>query len=79
MGHIFKSKRDICKDLLECAVKYKGKEYNILHNNCNDFTDEICKRLVGEGDPKWVNRIAKFGGKFMKNMKTGDLTDVVAY
>lgn len=47
MGHIFKSKRDICKDLLDCAIKYKGREYNILHNNCNDFTDDICKRLVG--------------------------------
>lgn len=46
MSHIFKSKRDICKDILDSAIKYKGPEYNILHNNCNDFTNEICKKLV---------------------------------
>lgn len=47
MGPITKTKREICKELLECAIKYKGKSYNILHNNCNDFTNEICMRLVG--------------------------------
>jgi hypothetical protein len=30
--------------------------YNILHNNCNHFTDEICEFLTGQKLPDYVTK-----------------------
>jgi len=40
--------------------RYQGSAYNLLKNNCNDFSNDLCKRLTGgRGIPKWVNRGAR--------------------
>ena len=33
----------------------------ITDRNCNSFSDDLCRRLVGRGLPKWINRLAYFG------------------
>jgi hypothetical protein len=41
--------------------QWKGRSYHLLRKNCNHFTDEFSKRLVGRGAPGWVNRMAWWG------------------
>eukprot|EP00731_Ephydatia_muelleri_P027946 Em0019g819a len=38
--------------------EYIGQYYDMLHNNCNHFSDDFCRRLNGSHIPRWVNRLA---------------------
>lgn len=38
--------------------KYIGQSYDMLHRNCNHFSDELCQRLNGSHIPRWINRLA---------------------
>mmetsp|Transcript_13273 Transcript_13273/g.21663 ORF Transcript_13273/g.21663 Transcript_13273/m.21663 type:complete len:331 (-) Transcript_13273:714-1706(-) len=53
----------LVKDLIEKMAqsdRYQGSAYNMLKNNCNDFSNDLCQRLTGgRGIPKWVNRGAR--------------------
>jgi hypothetical protein len=40
---------------------FKGRSYHVLRNNCNHFSDELCRRLLGTGIPGFVNRLAYLG------------------
>lgn len=51
---------DIIKAMKE--GDWKRGSYCMLSKNCNHFTEELCKRLVGREIPRWVNRPAKVGG-----------------
>ncbi|CAI9780404.1 unnamed protein product [Fraxinus pennsylvanica] len=46
------------------ASEYHGNTYHLISKNCNHFTDDISKRLIGKGIPGWVNRLARLGTKF---------------
>ncbi|CAH9078799.1 unnamed protein product [Cuscuta epithymum] len=43
------------------ASEYHGDTYHLIYKNCNNFTDDIAKRLLGKGIPGWVNRLASLG------------------
>ncbi|CAA3007820.1 Hypothetical predicted protein [Olea europaea subsp. europaea] len=43
------------------ASEYHGNTYHLISKNCNHFTDDISKRLIGKGIPGWVNRLARLG------------------
>mmetsp|Transcript_15449 Transcript_15449/g.24458 ORF Transcript_15449/g.24458 Transcript_15449/m.24458 type:complete len:211 (-) Transcript_15449:152-784(-) len=49
------------------SAQYQGFSYNILGNNCNDFSDDLCRRLTGKPIPTWVNR----GARALDNILTG--------
>jgi hypothetical protein len=38
--------------------EYTGTRYHMLQQNCNAFTDDLCRRLTGIGAPGWINRVA---------------------
>ena len=40
---------------------FNGERYNLLTNNCNHFTNYMCKVLTGQEMPRWVNRAARVG------------------
>ena len=40
--------------LKEINHKFLPEKYNLLENNCNHFTNDVCEFLVGEGIPKYV-------------------------
>ena len=41
--------------------EWHGTRYDLLHRNCNHFTDTVCRRLVGTSIPAWINRSAAIG------------------
>ncbi|CAI9100205.1 OLC1v1037150C1 [Oldenlandia corymbosa var. corymbosa] len=43
------------------ASEYHGDTYNLISKNCNHFTDDMARRLLGKGIPGWVNRLAHAG------------------
>lgn len=44
------------------SEEFLGGEYRLLERNCNHFSDELCRRLTGQGVPGWVNRASRVGG-----------------
>ena len=66
---------------LDAACKFLGNLYDVLYQNCNDFTDQISQKLTGKRIPEYVNRAAGVGRKFVKrNVQVqGEMAKVVAY
>ena len=46
------------------ATGFAGSSYDLIHNNCNNFTEHFCQELVGKSIPLWVNRAASIGQSF---------------
>ena len=46
------------------ATGFAGSSYDLVHNNCNNFTEHFCQELVGKSIPLWVNRAASIGQSF---------------
>jgi len=38
-----------------------ANQYDMIYKNCNSFTNDFAKALVGRGIPNWVNRMAFLG------------------
>ena len=53
--------RSVDKILNRLSAKYTSDAYNVVRNNCNHFTEELCQALCGKDIPEWVNRPAKMG------------------
>jgi deubiquitinase DESI2 len=41
--------------------KFGPNDYHILHNNCNNFANEFCRKLVNKPLPGYINRMAEIG------------------
>mmetsp|Transcript_76259 Transcript_76259/g.202511 ORF Transcript_76259/g.202511 Transcript_76259/m.202511 type:complete len:263 (-) Transcript_76259:21-809(-) len=41
--------------------EFHGDAYSLIFRNCNDFSSEYCKALLGHDIPGWVNRLARMG------------------
>lgn len=46
------------------ATGFAGSSYDLVHNNCNNFTEHFCLELCGKSIPLWVNRAASIGQSF---------------
>jgi hypothetical protein len=45
--------------LREIAPRFTPMTYNVLTNNCNNFTDECAQLLIGDGIPKEIVDLPK--------------------
>lgn len=61
LGSTDMSRSEFCSFMDLIANQYQGNSYNLIHKNCNHFTDEICHCLTGKHIPGWVNRLARVG------------------
>lgn len=43
------------------SQKYQGTSYNMIHRNCNHFSNDFSIAITGKGIPGWINRLAKIG------------------
>ena len=54
---------------IDCIIgsfrfRFVEEEYNLILNNCNNFTKTFAKELCNYKQPKWINRIASIVKKF---------------
>ncbi len=61
MTHV--SRADVDAIARELGSQFLGSEYHILRQNCNAFSDEFCRRLLGVGIPGFINRLAYLGAQ----------------
>ncbi|KAK9071931.1 hypothetical protein SSX86_008362 [Deinandra increscens subsp. villosa] len=61
LGHVTMSPAEFREFIETVASEYHGDTYHLISKNCNHFTDDISKRLMGKNIPGWVNRLAKLG------------------
>jgi len=55
---------DLCKaKLMGMRSTWWGIDYDLLNNNCNDFSNAAAKELLGFGIPSWINAPARTLGK----------------
>lgn len=47
---------------LQASSSWRGTSYDLIHRNCNSFSDEFATLLTGRGIPGWCNRAAALGG-----------------
>uniref|UniRef100_A0A0N5BXH5 DUF862 domain-containing protein n=1 Tax=Strongyloides papillosus TaxID=174720 RepID=A0A0N5BXH5_STREA len=59
MGITKYDKRTIYRVIEQLGKQFSGVNYHLLKKNCNNFSDEFCKRIIGKGIPKKYNRIAR--------------------
>merc|ERR1711972_68237 len=59
------------KDLLRrMAPQWPGSEYHILHNNCLNFSRELCEELGVRHVPGWIDRAARAGSFLDEKSRT---------
>ena len=47
---------------LRRVVFFIQGEYHVVANNCNDFSDALCRSMIEKGLPGWINRMANCAG-----------------
>ena len=60
-GFTYLTGNDLDKLLRDISSEFPGKDYNLLSNNCNHFTNRVCKALTHREAPAWINRASKVG------------------
>ncbi|KAK9461902.1 PPPDE putative peptidase domain-containing protein [Lipomyces oligophaga] len=45
----------------DLSLEFMGTSYNLLHKNCNHFTDALVRRLTDKPVPAWLNRATAIG------------------
>ena len=57
--------KDVRSFMEKLAEEYSGNTYNLITRNCNHFCNDVCNRLTGKPIPRWVNRLARLGKKWI--------------
>jgi hypothetical protein len=65
-SHVPSEGRDISRVLhvveqMKKEPEWRATRYHLLAKNCNNFSDELCHRLVGKRAPPFINRAAWLG------------------
>ena len=59
MGIFVKSKSEINNIIKELKRSWLGKDYDGLTKNCNNFSNELCQKLVNKTIPNDINMLAE--------------------
>lgn len=52
--------------------RFQPGAYDVVHLNCNHFSDAFCSRAVGAHLPEWINRMASVGSSFVQSQHGND-------
>ncbi|KAK8801053.1 hypothetical protein WA538_003897, partial [Blastocystis sp. DL] len=58
MGTTYLSDKQIRDVIHDLKKTYTGDNYQMIQHNCNNFSNDFCKILVGKEIPSYVNRCA---------------------
>merc|ERR1712000_486174 len=56
LGSTSLSWSQVSETMMAMGREYRARSYNLLRRNCNHFTDDFCRRIIGVGIPGFVNR-----------------------
>jgi hypothetical protein len=62
IGVYVKTKSDLNNSLARLAAAFSSGSYDLVHKNCNNFSEALCLELLGLSIPAYVNRAASVGG-----------------
>lgn len=57
--------KDVRAFMEKLAQEYSGNSYHLISKNCNHFCNDVCLKLTGKSIPRWVNRLARLGKKYI--------------
>ena len=60
-GITYLSRGEIAALVRDVAARFPGTAYDLLHNNCNHFTNHMCRALTQREAPAWINRASRVG------------------
>ncbi|KAL1923645.1 uncharacterized protein VTP21DRAFT_8625 [Calcarisporiella thermophila] len=64
MGYCKYSDNHINRIIHTISREYTGVSYRLLTRNCNHFSSDLCRRLLGKPIPNWINRAAAIASCF---------------
>ncbi len=64
MGILEGSTKAINDAVYRLREEFGPDDYNVLSRNCNHFSDALCRALIDQPTPPWVNRMANVGSYF---------------
>ena len=65
--------QEVSKILGELSQKFGGGDYHILDRNCNNFSDEFAKKLIGKGIPNEIISMPKKAEKFIGRQRLEEM------
>ena len=75
LGGFVATPKELSEVIKQMKKSWRGDSYDLLSKNCNHFADALCTRLLGQGIPKDVNRLANFGSAALGAV--GNILDTV--
>jgi deubiquitinase DESI2 len=60
-GFSYLEESEIDAVIHDLSQKFQGTSYNLLTQNCNHFTSQLCIALTSRAAPNWLNRAASIG------------------
>uniref|UniRef100_A0A7S4HRD6 PPPDE domain-containing protein n=1 Tax=Vannella robusta TaxID=1487602 RepID=A0A7S4HRD6_9EUKA len=61
MGEIKTTPQHIADVIDSLKPEFLGTSYQVLTRNCNHFSDALCRQLLGQSIPAYVNRLSWLG------------------
>jgi hypothetical protein len=62
IGRYTGSTTDLAEKIRELSSgDFRRGLYNVVHKNCNDFSEALCQTLLQKSIPDWINRAARMG------------------
>jgi hypothetical protein len=77
IGQIDINEFDLTCIMNKFRQQFLSSEYELIINNCNDFTKVFCREICNYDVPNWINRAAKISSIFYcpSCCKTADVLD----
>lgn len=55
------SQQKVSQAISEVSDRFRANEYSMINQNCNHFSEALCKAILGKSIPTFVNRMANIG------------------
>ncbi|OEH75770.1 uba ts-n domain-containing protein [Cyclospora cayetanensis] len=71
LGTTTKTLEEIRRFVNEVSPRFTADTYDLLHNNCNHFTQEFCQFLLGKSLPQYItNQVQEIAETPLRNQQT---------
>jgi len=72
MGFTTFTEQEVMQIVSVLQAEWTSSSYNVLTRNCNDFSNEFCRRLGVAQVPQWINTLAPTGAAVSEFIEQAD-------